>query len=409
MCLALLFLPTLIHAQSNTISLEEAVEMFKENSLQQELAKLEELRKKGEAVQYKSYFNPEVRVLREQLNRGSLDYEETTYQISQPLELLGQSFLRNRSASMLSEAAELEFAYDQQLLIRNVKILYAEYWFLTNKLQIYDEALQEIDEVLKSARSRQSEGTFSGIQVQRFSIERNRYLRSLNEVKLNLKQTENELASMILPPDAERPDFTIEDSLSVKPLLEEKVQLIEHALSSRPDIQAMDRRSEASSLQHKVEKKERLPDLNIDFGYKTQSDGPEGFIIGGSVKLPIFNQNSGNIATAEANLRTTETSLQLQRQTIQNQVDVAYQRVQRTYEQWEAIQQQPVTGSMLRTAKSAYTEGKYSLFELLDATKAYVDGRSLQLQTVAEYNQALFNLEAMTSVDLFSIPKNSDQ
>ncbi|CAN5399087.1 hypothetical protein BH23BAC3_BH23BAC3_18470 [soil metagenome] len=399
--MALLFMPAIIHGQSNSISLEEAVEMFKENSLQQELAKLEELRKKGEAVQYKSYFNPEVKVLREQLNHGTLDYEETTYQISQPLELLGQPFLRNRSASMLSEAAELEFAFDQQLLIRKVKILYAEYWVLTNKLQVYHEALQVIEDVLKSAEFRQSEGTISGTQVQRFSIERNRYLRSRNEVELNLKQVENELTSMILPPDAERLDITFDDSLTVTPLQSDQSSFVEAALSSRPDIQAMDRRSEASSLQYKVEKRERFPDLNIDFGYKTQSDGPKGFIIGGSVKLPIFNQNKGNITTAEANLRTAETSLQLQRQIIQNQVDAAYQRVQRTYEQWEAFQQQPVTRSMLRTAKSAYNEGRYSLIELLDATEAYVEGKNLQLQTVAEYNQALVNLEAMSSTDLF--------
>jgi len=407
--LVLLFMPALIHAQSNTISLEEAVEMFKENSLQLELAKLEELRKKGEAVQYKSYFNPEVKILHEQLNRGTLDYEETTYQISQPLELLGQPFLRNRSASMFSEAAELEFAFDQQLLTRQLKSLYAEYWFLANKLEIYDDALLVINNVFEAAESRQSEGTFSGIQVQRFSIEQNRYLRLRNEVELNMQETKNELVSMILHSDSGEGDLTIEDSLSVTPLQSDQSSFVEAALSSRPDIQAMDQRSEASNLQLKVERRERFPDLNVDFGYKTQSDGLDGFIIGGSVKLPIFNRNKGNITTAEASLRIMETSRQLQRQTIQNQVDAAYQRVQSTYEQWEAMQQQPVTRSMLETVKSAYAEGRYSLIELLDATKTYVDGQSMYYQTIAEYNQALFNLEAMTSGSLFSTQKTSDQ
>ncbi|HBQ58250.1 MAG TPA: hypothetical protein DD671_01105, partial [Balneolaceae bacterium] len=81
-------------------------------SLQQELAKLEELRRQGEAQQYKAYANPEVIIYSEQLNIGTLDYDETTCQISQPIELLGQPFLRNKSANKSSEAARLAYQYD---------------------------------------------------------------------------------------------------------------------------------------------------------------------------------------------------------------------------------------------------------------------------------------------------------
>lgn len=408
-CLTLIFLPAVVQSQSNPISLEDAVEMFYENSLQQKLANLDELRKKGEAIQYSSYFNPEVSVFSEQLNAGTLDYQETTYQISQPIELLGQPFLRKQSSQESQKAAEFETAYNRQRLLRRVKSLYAEAWYLKNKLAIYDDAFSVINDALESAKARQAEGTFSGIQVQRFSIEKNRYLKNRNEVELNHREVINELETMILPKDASVGTITIQDSLGVIPLTLEKEVLTDAALQSRTDIKALESRVDATSLRLKVEKRERLPDLNLNFGYKNQSDGSEGYVLGASIKLPIFNQNSGEVTTARASAQTLETSLYLKKKTIQNQVDIAYNRVMNIFQQWETMQEQSFSQSMLETAQASYQEGRYSLVELLDATRAYVDGQSLIYETIADYNQALFELEAMTSDQLFSTQKSIEQ
>ncbi|MDZ7692384.1 MAG: TolC family protein [Balneolaceae bacterium] len=163
--------PAVVHAQSTSITLDEAVELFKQNSLQQELARYDRLRKQGESIQYKAYPNPEVSVNREQLNAGTVDYQETTYMLSQPIELLGQPFLRNQSAAKSQKAAELQFEYDRLQLIRQVKSLYAEHWQLSKKLGIYNRALEVIRKARSAAKARQAEGSFSGLQVQRFNVE----------------------------------------------------------------------------------------------------------------------------------------------------------------------------------------------------------------------------------------------
>src|SRR5699024_7213302 len=106
-------------------------------------------------------------VNREQLNAGTIDYQETTYMVSQPIELLGQPFLRSRSSSKSQKAAELQFEYDRLQLIRQVKSLYAEYWQLSQQLEIYNRALEVIRKARSAAKARQAEGSFSGLQVQR--------------------------------------------------------------------------------------------------------------------------------------------------------------------------------------------------------------------------------------------------
>jgi cobalt-zinc-cadmium efflux system outer membrane protein len=393
----LVLFPVLVHAQSTSISLDEAVELFKQNSLQQELARYDRLRKQGEAVRYKAYPNPQVNVYREQLNAGTLDYQETTYQVSQSIELLGQPFLRSRSASKSQKAAELQFEYDRLQLIRQVKSLYAEYWQLSQKLEIYNRALEVIQKARSTAKTRQSEGTFSGLQVQRFNVELSRYRKQRDQVQLNLKQTGHRLATYLFTGQQLDTNIRTSDSLTVAPIAVQEQALIEYALANRADLMALKQMVGASELQYKVEKRDRLPDLNVNLGYKEQSDGSEGFVIGGSIKLPIFNQNRGNVTITRAQTRSRQTELTLKHQEVRNQVETAYDRVKLMLQQWKSMQEDGINVSMLEAARTAYQQGRYSLVELLDATHAYVDGQTMIYETIADYNHALFELDVQTA------------
>jgi len=404
--LLLVLLPALVHAQSTSITLEEAVELFKQNSLQQELARYDRLRKQGESIRYKAYPNPEISVNREQLNAGSIDYEETTYMLSQPIELLGQPFLRNQSASKSQKAAELQFEYDRLQLIRQVKSLYAEYWQLSQQLEIYNRALDVIRKARSAAKARQDEGSFSGLQVQRFNVELSRYRKQRDEVQLNRKQVSNRLATFLFSGQELDTEIQPSDSLTVEPINLQEQTLIQFALANRADLAALNEMVDASKLQYKVEKRDRLPDLNLNVGYKQQSDGAEGFVIGGSIKLPIFNQNRGNVTITQAQTRSRQTELTLKQQTVQNQVSTAYERVELLLEQWTSMQEDAMDRSMLEAARAAYQQGRYSLVELLDATQAYVDGQTMIYETIADYNKALFELNVQSAGRISNFQNN---
>lgn len=402
----LVLLPVIVHAQSTSISLEEAVDLFKENSLQQELARYDQIRKQGEAIRYKAYPNPQFSVNREQLNAGTVDYRETTYMFSQPVELLGQPFLRGQSATKSQKAAELQFEYDRLQLIGQVKSLYAEYWQLSKKLSIYNRALEVIRKVRASAKARQDEGTFSGLQVQRFNVELSRYRKQRDEIQLNMQQIGRRLATYLFAGEALDTDIRTSDSLKVVPLNLQKQALIQYALINRADLQALEQMVDASELQYKVEKRDRLPDLNLNLGYKDQSDGSEGFVIGGSIKLPIFNQNRGNVTITRARTHSRETERTLKQKAIRNQVSTAYERVELIVEQWESMQEDAMDAPMLEAARAAYQQGRYSLVELLDATRAYVDGQTMIYETITKYNQALYELDLQSAGRIFNAQNN---
>jgi len=395
-------LPALIYGQSKSVSLDEAIGMFKQNSLERLVLSYNQEMEQGNALNYKAYPNPEVSILHESLNAGSPYYDETTFLISQPLELLGQPFLRRKSAVALSDASQLEFEHQEQLLIAKMKSLYVSHWYLSKRLEVVNQALESVNEIRQSALARNEEGAYSTIQFQRFNIEYGRYLRLRDEIQSKLTLTSNQLILLLSPEDKREGTLQFTEKFSVDPISDTEGSILEYALQNRSDLKQAEQLVTAKDLQYTVERRERFPDLNLDFGYKSQSNGSEGFVIGGSLKLPIFNQNKGNVIRTQAQARSSAIELELKISTIKNEVITAYQRVSLLQEQWKELQTFSSNTSMLETARISYKEGEYSLLELLDAIEAYVDAQTLFHQTISEYNQALFSLDVASGGKLFS-------
>jgi len=267
---------------------------------------------------------------------------------------------------------------------------------------VVENALTVVNEARKSAIARKEEGAFSGMQIQRFNIEYSKYQKLYDKIRSDLNLSRNKLMLLIFPDLDESSSIEFVEEFGIKTISETKDSFVEYALQNRSDLQQLKSLIEASELQYRVEKKERFPDLNLNLGYKNQSNGSEGFVIGGSIKLPIFNQNKGKIQTARSEYRMQTSTLALAKRSLKNEVYNAYEEVTFLGDQWETIQDFSSNKSILETAQIAYQESQYSLLELLDATEAYLTGQTLYYQTIKEYNQALFELDVVSGGKLFS-------
>lgn len=236
LAILLVLLPALTKAQSSSISLDEAVELFQENSVQRMLLKLEEERQQGNARTYKAFQNPEISVLHESLNAGSPNYDETTIQLSQPLELFGQPFLRNRSASRLSEAARLEYQYKEQILIGDLKSLYVEHWLLSHQLHAIKEATAVVKQAQQSAIARRDEGAYSSIQLQRFTIESSNYQKQASKLQAELSDVQNQLKLLIFSDVNTPQEMELSEEFTVIGVSVSEKSLIEYAFEYRADL-----------------------------------------------------------------------------------------------------------------------------------------------------------------------------
>jgi cobalt-zinc-cadmium efflux system outer membrane protein len=127
--------------------------------------------------------------------------------------------------------------------------------------------------------------------------------------------------------------------------------------------------------------------------------------IGVTVPLPIFYQNQGDIAHAQADLFQQETQQRKTLAQIEAEVRSAwaqYVTVRRIVERYE-------TGGLLENAKKAVDIttkqqelGKQgiSLIDVLDARRTYINVNNDRLAHLAAYWNAVFALEQAVGIDL---------
>ncbi len=231
-------------------------------------------------------------------------------------------------------------------------------------------ATTAVREVERSGRARFARGDISGYDVRRLALARARYESALAAAELEVNQAHRALASLILPPDAVgsvRPADTLAAPPPAAPLPEDG------AWADRPELAAAEAELAAARRSLSAARRERLPDLTLTGGYKTQSDDFDGIFLSGSLPLPIFDRNGGAIEAAAAVVRSAEARLARERIRLERDVRAAADRYRSLRDLYGVVSAglMPEAVEVLRIARAAYGGGELSLLELLDATDAY--------------------------------------
>jgi cobalt-zinc-cadmium efflux system outer membrane protein len=134
---------------------------------------------------------------------------------------------------------------------------------------------------------------------------------------------------------------------------------------------------EAQDAARRAARREVWPDPSVTAGYKRQSNGAKGALLGIGIPLPLFDRNRGAAEAASARLQAAQTQQMLARREIRNEVRRAYAAYASTRRQSQLLNDELLRGAddLLRIAQTSYGEGEMSLVELLDAADAYRDAR----------------------------------
>jgi len=391
-----LFYSSFVFAQQ-VISLDEAVRLFKQNSLERKRAFHSAQLRKGEAAAFSAFPNPTVNVYREDLSRGLPTYNELTISIRQQVDVLGQPFLKWSAASAESEAAELQLQHQELVLVQQLKSRYADLLFFQQKLKTIEATAQTVQRAYNAAKARKEEGSLSGFELQRFSVELAKNQKELSSVVTDLQTKRRELLTEIYPnalwTEGDFVNLILSDSLQAQPLLVTISEAESLAFLHRTDLRAAALSVIAARSRLSAAQRDRSPALFLEGGFKQQSDGSKGYVFGASVSIPIFNLNSGNIQIAEALHLESEVSSAIARRKVLLEVRSAFRSAEALWSRWKDLQAAPQTSTLLEVAVFTYNEGKLSLIELLDAARAYSEGETLRIETLAEYNKSLFILD----------------
>jgi cobalt-zinc-cadmium efflux system outer membrane protein len=202
--------------------------------------------------------------------------------------------------------------------------------------------------------------------------------------------------------DAVPENFDVEGDLAYQPVKSNKEDLQARALQERPDLRAAELGITAAQSQILLAQANGKQDVSASYNF-THTAGQNSASIFGSIDLPIFNRNQGEIARTRYALTQAQESQQSASDTVMTDVANAYE----TLKSNDQVMQLYISGYLKQAQDSrdiseyAYKRGAASLLDFLDAERSY---RAVQLsyrQQLASYMTAMEQLkEAVGSRNL---------
>jgi len=176
--------------------------------------------------------------------------------------------------------------------------------------------------------------------------------------------------------------------------------LLQDALSSRADYQALLARVDAQRQQVRVARARRYPDLSFRASYGNSwdmedSEANEVGELGVVVSMPLFSGGgiSAAIAREQSLLLAAEESLRESRLRIQVELQSALADIHSTHARYDvtskSVQQ---AGESLRIEQEKYKQGKGSITDVLDAQSALLSLQTSCYAALADWNTALARL-----------------
>ena len=375
------------------VTLEKALEMFSQNNLELRIARAGVKEMSGLARQAVAYPNPSVSITHEPLFERGGTQSESYFNLSQRIEWPSLRQARAEARNRMAQTALHQVKVDSLRLAFDVARVYVEAVAAEARREILLSVIEIFREAERVVVARAGEGDVSGYEVRRLRVERARYENALALFDLSLHDVWRRLAVLILP-EGEGVEMGPAAPLNI-PI--SQLQLEEAILAARlhrPEIAFTQELVEAARASIAEARASRLPSPTFTAGYKRQSDGFKGPLLGIALPVPVLNRNRGLIEARRAELHAAETRLILVERQIENDVIRAYETHASLAVRVELVRDSLLAdvGGLLRTARVSYDEGEMLLVELLDAAEAYRDARIMTTDLSADFQTSHYDL-----------------
>ena len=391
------------------LTLAEARSMAQRTSPELAVARQALAAARGRERQAGAFPNPILAYGREQTSRAGQTASQNILTLEQRLEIGGQRGARRQAAGLLGAAAEARAQAVAAQVDYDVARSYAATVAADRRAALAGDAAQAFAKAGRVSGERLAGGDISGYEDRRLGVEIARYTTLRLAAVVARDSAVGALLSLIGLADSAAligaPQLV--DTLTPAPLTLAEDSLVTRALASRPELRAARLEAEAGQAEVGLARAERIPTPALSGGFKnervTTGESLNGFVLGLSLPLPLWDRRGGAIDVARADAaRRAATVEGLRRQTIR-EVRGAFEVHQAIAGQLAALREQLGDNAVKarQAAAAAYGEGEIGLLEWLDAIRAYQEAEAAYAALWAEYIARRAALERATGATLF--------
>lgn len=327
-----------------------------------------------------------------------------TTQVNVELEQLIQTAgKRKKMIAMEKVGVDIAKEYFKTFL-RNLKIEFrgnlTELQFVQAQEAVYQKQLSSMQTLLKAYSNQVTQGNIGKGEYIRLKASELQFLKEISELKKENNSLQKELKVLMNMPATSYIKITDEGFVPDNKNIDNinLGNLLASAIENRPDMKVLKLENEYNTNKYKYEKAMRTPDVTLGVTYDRASNIMKDFVgVGFSMDLPFLNRNQGNIKAAkisidQGKLLTEEKAISVQAEVLQAYEDLIvtkklYDSVDSSYE--------GDLDKLLESYRKNFMQRNTSILEYLDFVEAYLENKSILLNSKKDLNK---NLEELSYI-----------
>jgi len=176
------------------------------------------------------------------------------------------------------------------------------------------------------------------------------------------------------------------------------IGIYEDRLRNSPDFERYLRLQESREAELRLAQANAVPDITATGGVRQFAGSSSvAFVAGVSIPIPIFNQNQGEIARAEAELRRVGQERRQAELERSQELVTAWTNWQTSWLESNGIKDDalPKAERAFRLALAGYRSGAFEYLEVLDAQRTFFEQRSNYIRAIAKLHDSRAQTERL--------------
>jgi cobalt-zinc-cadmium efflux system outer membrane protein len=353
----------------------------------------------GQRIQAGALLNPELSY--EQDNSfGSGIYRgtksaETTLQISQLFELFGKREARIAAGQAGLEAATIERKAVRLQILSETAIAFLSVLGLQRRIQILDEQVAAIDRISPLLQRRVDAGAASPAETGRAEVASALVKVDRERTKAALASARRELAVLMGDTSAKFSAVLGRLDTTGRP---PSFQAVIAAIDANPQLVRWNAVYAQRNAELLLARLKPYPDVRLSAGWRHYNEtGDDAARLSVTVPIPVFDQNQGNILSAQESLAKTRAEREANRKTLLIIAGRAYDTVQGSLRELSVLRDLAIPKG--RAASDAisegYGQGRFTLLEVLDAQASLAQAQLREQEALQNFHVAVATIEGL--------------
>ena len=384
----------------STLTLREVIAKVLLHNPELQVFSFEVRAREARALQEGLRPNPELSITPQDFwgsgDLGGFDRMENTAMLSQVIELGGKRMKRQKAANLNRDLAQWDYETVRMNILTQVAKAYTDALTAQEKLKLANELVQLSQQSYNAVKARVAAGKVSPIHEVKAQVALSTTQIQYQQAENNLKAAYRRLASFWnnLEPRFKQVRGSLYQIAPVPPFA-----TLAGRMQKNPDLARWATETIHRQAVVTREESKAVPNVTVGAGSRYIQELQDfAWQVNVTIPLQIFDRNQGGIAEARHRLAKADAEKRAVKLRLQRTLSNQYANLINAYKRVVNLKTKILPGA--RTAFEAVNEGyrfgKFGYLEVLDSQRTWFNARSQFLDALAEYHNAVADVERLT-------------